>query len=126
MYLTHVDQCGFHELPGRRSADPLAGIDVGSLSVRLARLTSGPRAPHLHPSCAEVIYVMEGHGTAWLDGERTRVGAGDIFVFPAGRPHATLPDPGTEMLLLCTFPVDDLAGNTVEFDEAIELPRMPE
>lgn len=121
MYHTRIDQCAFQQLPGRRSANPLAGVDVGSLSVRLVHLTDGPRTPNLHPSCVEVIYVLKGDGTAWVDGEKTRVHAGDIFVFPTGKPHATLPDSGTEMLLLCMFPVDDLAANMVELTETIEL-----
>jgi quercetin dioxygenase-like cupin family protein len=121
MHLTRADQSHFRQLPGRRSADPLAGLDVGRLSMRFARLTPGPRNPHLHPGCVEVIYVVEGRGTAWLAGETTPVRAGDLFVVPAGVAHATLPDQGTEMLVLCVFPVDDLAANTVELDGEVTL-----
>jgi len=121
MYVRRVEKCDFRQLPGRRSANPLADLDVGPLSIRFVRLTDGPRSPNLHPSCVEVIYVLEGRGTAWLNGETTRVSAGDLFVFPAGEPHATLPDRGTEMFVLCAFPVDDLAANTVELDDEIEL-----
>jgi quercetin dioxygenase-like cupin family protein len=121
MHLTRTDQCHFRQLPGRRSADPLAGVDVGPLSVRFTRLTPGSRCPHLHPDCVEVIYVVEGRGTAWVEGETTPVRAGDLFVVPAGAAHATLPDQGTEMLVLCAFPVDDLGANTVEMDGEVTL-----
>ena len=121
MHRVPLDELRFRDLPGRRAADPLAGVDAGELSVRYSRLRSGPRAPHRHPRCVEVIHVLEGTGTAWQDGETTRVGPGDFYVVPAGVPHATLPDPGTEMLLFCAFPVADLAANTEELEGDIDL-----
>jgi quercetin dioxygenase-like cupin family protein len=121
VYLVPADSLPFREAPGRRVADPLDGVDAGPLSVRYSRLRPGPRSPHRHPGCVEVIHVLEGEGTAWLDGETTHVRAGDLYLIPAGVPHATLPDPGNEMLLLCAFPVADLAAVTEELDGPIEL-----
>lgn len=121
MHLVRGDSLAFRELPGRRVADPLEGVDAGALSVRYSRLRPGPRNPHRHPGCAEVIHVLEGSGTAWLDGETISVRAGDLYVIPAGLPHATLPDPGNEMLLLCAFGVADLVAVTEELEGTIEL-----
>jgi quercetin dioxygenase-like cupin family protein len=121
VHRVHPDRLQFRRLPGRQSADPLEGVDVGELSVRFARLTPGPRSPHRHPSCVEVIHVLEGTGTAWQDGETTAVGPGDVYVVPVGVAHATLPDPGNEMLVICAFPVGDLAANTEELEGPIEL-----
>lgn len=116
-------ELAFGHLPGRRSADPLAGLDpggaAGALSIRLARLTAGPRAPHRHPGSVEVIYVVEGEGTHWQEGETARVEPGDVVLVPAGVAHATLPD--SEMLLYCVFPVATLEGNVEELDAPIEL-----
>lgn len=91
------------------------------MSVRLARLYAGPRSPHRHPRSVEVIYVLEGAGVNWQDGETARVSTGDIVLVPAGVAHATLPDPGSEMLVLCVFPVSDLAGNLEELDQIVTL-----
>lgn len=119
MRVTRAGELAFGQLPGRRSADPLAGADVGALSIRVARLTAGPRAPHRHPSSVEVICVLEGEGTHWQEGETARVGPGDVVLVPVGVAHATIPD--DEMLLYCAFPVASLAGNVEELDEPIEL-----
>jgi len=119
MDVRRLAELAFGELPGRRSADPLAGLDAGALSVRLARLAAGPRAPHRHPHSAETIFVVEGEGTHWQEGETARVRPGDVVLVPAGVAHATLPD--AEMLLYCVFPVASLAGNVEELDEPIDL-----
>jgi quercetin dioxygenase-like cupin family protein len=121
VHLVRADALPFRDRPGRRVLDPLEGTDPGSLSVRYSRLRPGPRSPHRHPGCVEVIHVLEGAGTAWLDGETTRVRAGDLYVIPAGVPHCTIPDAGNEMLLLCTFPVADLAAETEELEGTVEL-----
>jgi quercetin dioxygenase-like cupin family protein len=119
MRIVRTAELAFGQLSGRLSADPLAGFDAGPLSIRFARLAAGPRAPHRHPRCAEAIYVVEGEGTHWQEGETARVGPGDVVLVPAGVAHATLPD--SEMLLYCAFPVASLEGHVEELGEAIEL-----
>jgi quercetin dioxygenase-like cupin family protein len=114
-------ELAYRQLPGRLSADPLAGLDAGPVSVRFARLTEGRRTPHRHPDCAEVIHVLEGEGTFWQDGETARVRAGDVVVVPAGAAHATIPDPGGELRLYCVFAVATLDGRTEELEGEIEL-----
>lgn len=114
------DELRFVELPGRASADPLAlleGADGAGLSVRVVRMGARPgRRPHRHPHSVEVVHVLGGTGTAWLDGRRTAVGPGDTFLIPVGAAHATLPDPGETLELLCVFPHADLAANLDELE----------
>jgi quercetin dioxygenase-like cupin family protein len=119
MRITRTTELAFGHLPGRLSADPLAGLEPGPLSIRFARLAAGPRAPHRHPHSIEVIYVVEGEGTHWQEGETARVQPGDVVLVPSGVAHATLPD--SEMLLYCVFPVASLEGNVEELDAPIEL-----
>jgi quercetin dioxygenase-like cupin family protein len=114
MHIVRTAELAFGQLPGRLSADPLAGLDVGAMTIRFARLAAGPRAPHRHPLSAEAIYVIEGNGTHWQDGETERVGPGDVVLVSAGVAHATIPD--SEMLLYCVFPVASLDGNVEELD----------
>jgi quercetin dioxygenase-like cupin family protein len=113
------DLC-FVELPGRASADPLALLGGGAgtgVSVRLVRMDAAPgRRPHRHPHSVEVVHVLGGQGTAWLDGRRTAVGPGDTFLVPVGAAHATLPDPGETLELLCVFPHADLGANLDELE----------
>ena len=106
----------FAQLPGRETADPLAGGPDVDASVRVVRIAPGPRTPHRHPFSAEVFYVVAGTGVAWEDGQRTPVTAGDVVVLPRGVPHATVA--GEEgMVLVCFFPHPDLRGNTEELAE---------
>jgi quercetin dioxygenase-like cupin family protein len=91
------------------------------MSVRFARLSPGPRAPHRHPRSAEVIYVVEGEGTHWQEGEVERVEPGDVVLVPRDVAHATIPADERGMLLYCVFPLESLDGNVEELDEPIEL-----
>jgi quercetin dioxygenase-like cupin family protein len=109
----------FITLPGRESADPFRLLGGGmaeiGLSVRVVRMAHDPsRSAHVHAHSAEAVYVVGGHGTLWADGERHPLRAGDTVLVPAGTPHATLPDPGEDMLLVCFFPHPDLAANIQE------------
>ncbi|MGH3025920.1 MAG: cupin domain-containing protein [Gaiellaceae bacterium] len=122
-FVARVAAAAFRQLPGRLSADPCADVELGELSVRFARLHPGPRTPHRHPHSVEVIYVIEGDGVCWQNGETARVSPGDVVVVPRGTAHATIPDPDSELLLFCVFPVGDLPGNIEELDGVIELSR---
>ncbi len=114
------DAIRFVPLPGRMSADPFAG-DPGESSARQVVLepTSG-RSPHRHPLTEEVVYVAEGRGCVWLDGEFHPVQAGSWVRIPVGTPHATLADPGERLSLICFFPHGDLANNIEELDQPLD------
>ncbi|HEX6446783.1 MAG TPA: cupin domain-containing protein [Streptosporangiales bacterium] len=115
MIVRRLADASFRELPGRLSADPLAGVDDAGAGVRLVRLAAGAeRRPHRHPRSPEIVYVAEGSGRAWQDGEVQPVSAGDVVLVPLGVPHMTVPD--TAMLLVCFFPDPDVATNMEELD----------
>jgi len=48
--------------------------------------TSEPDPPHSHPH-EQVSYVAEGEVLFILDGEQSRLGPGDVFLVPSGKPH---------------------------------------
>lgn len=103
-------------LPGRLSADPVPAEIGADYSVRVVRVPPGPRTPHLHPHSDEVTYVVSGTGSAWEGDIRTAVGPGDIVFVPRGAAHATVANGDEELVLLCFFPLPDLASNLVELD----------
>lgn len=106
------------ELPGRAAADPLSNVDQEEMSVRIVTLPSGlPRNAHYHPHSAEFYYVLKGRGVVWWNGTLHPVKEGDSVFLPKGYPHATVPDPGEEMNLLCFFPHPNLRENLVELKE---------
>jgi quercetin dioxygenase-like cupin family protein len=113
----------FDELPGRASANPFPGMDSEAMSVRLVRVVAGGgRTPHRHPESAEAIYVVRGRGQLWEEGSLRPVAAGDCALIPRGVAHATVPDPGNSMELVCFFPHPDLRANLEELDGPIDLP----
>lgn len=111
MTITNRESLEFVTLPGRDSADPLAGQGAAS-SARYVRLRRDPsRTAHRHPHSEEVVLVVVGAGYVWVDGDRWPVAEGDIVRIPAGVAHATVPNEGAAMELMCFFPHPDLAEN---------------
>jgi quercetin dioxygenase-like cupin family protein len=117
----------FEARPGRESADPLAGPSTdpfsgagGDFSVRIVRLSRGAvRWAHRHPRSVELLHVTKGRGVLWEGGVERRFVQGDTALVPAGVPHATVPDPGTDMELICFFPYSDLDDNIEELEDMI-------
>ena len=106
----------FADLPGRRSADPLRGLD-SKTSLRIVELERSPgRVAHRHPLTEEVVYVAAGSGDVWIDGKTHAVTPGDIVHIPVGLPHATVPAPGETMRLVCFFPHPKLSENIEDTD----------
>lgn len=113
----------FVELPGRAAADPFAGTG-GDCSARVVRLRRSPgRRAHLHPLSEELVFVAAGRGVVWIDGELHPASAGDLVRIPPGTPHATVPDEGVEMELVCFFPHPDLAANLEETEIVVTEPE---
>lgn len=128
MIVGRPEDLQFAALPGRWSADPFTGgAEAEGMSLRVVRIgDDGPRSPHRHPRSAEAVYVAEGRGQAWVDGEVARVAAGDAVLVPQGVPHATVPEEGEQLLLVCFFPDEDLATNTEELSgDVTSLARGP-
>jgi quercetin dioxygenase-like cupin family protein len=49
--------------------------------------TDQPDPPHSHPH-EQVSYVAEGEVLLLMDGERTHLQPGDVFLVPSGKPHS--------------------------------------
>jgi len=65
------------------------------------------------------MYVVTGSGHVWLEGQQLPITAGDIVYIPTGAAHATVPEPGRRVELMCFFPHPDLSSNIVETDIAV-------
>lgn len=107
-------------LPGRKSLEIVSG-EKGSSAVTL-RLVEIPvprpgetlRGPHRHQGFEECIYVMSGEGRTEADSGQYPLKAGDTILIPPGEMHVTR-NTGTEpLVLLCFFPVADVAKRTTE------------
>ena len=107
-------------LAGRKSIEIVSG-EKGSQAVTL-RLVEIPvpkpgetqRGPHYHQGFEECIYVLSGQGTTHADSGEHALEAGDTILIPAGEKHVTRNTGNEPLVLLCFFPVNDIAKRTQE------------
>ena len=107
-------------LPGRKSLE-IVSSEKGSQAVTLRLVEipvpkpgETPRAPHFHQGFEECIYVMSGEGCTEADSGKHPLRAGDTILIPPGEKHVTRNTGAEPLVLLCFFPVADIAQRTRE------------
>jgi uncharacterized cupin superfamily protein len=64
---------------------------VGAQKLSVAIMNCHPHAVvrpmHAHRDIEEVIFILDGEGEAWVDGERANFKKGDAVLFPANSVH---------------------------------------
>jgi quercetin dioxygenase-like cupin family protein len=107
-------------LPGRTALEIVSGEKgAHAVTLRLVEIpvpTPGetPRGPHQHSDFEECIYVLAGRGTTYADSGTYEMQAGDALLVPPGEKHVTRNTGDQPLMLLCFFPVADIAGGTRE------------
>jgi len=66
--------------------------------------------PHRHASCVDVMVIVQGTGTATVDGEPRRIGPGDVILNPPGTLHGIKND-GTERIVWLVIQSPPPSGN---------------
>ena len=115
-------------LPGRTSLEIVSG-EKGARGVTL-RLVEIPvptvgepqRGPHHHDDTEECIYVLSGKATTYAESGEFPLEAGDTILMPAGEKHVTRNTGSGPLVLLCFFPVADVAKST----EEAPSPQVPQ
>ena len=111
-------------LPGRKSLEIVSGEKgARGVTLRLAEIPvpepgETPRGPHHHCDFEECIFVLSGEGTTHAESGEYPLKQGDTIVIPPGEKHVTRNTGSEPLLLLCFFPVPDIARTTEE-------PRLP-
>ncbi len=107
-------------LAGRKSLEIVSG-EKGSQAVTLRlveipvpKAGEAPRGPHYHQGFEECIYVLSGQGTTQADSGDYPLKAGDTILIPPGEKHVTRNTGAEPLVLLCFFPVNDIAKRTHE------------
>ena len=107
-------------LPGRKSLEIVSG-DKGARAVTLrlveipaAKPGETPRGPHRHNDFEECIYVLSGEGYTEADSGKYPLKAGDTILIPPGEMHVTRNTGAGPLMLLCFFPVPDVASRSQE------------
>jgi mannose-6-phosphate isomerase-like protein (cupin superfamily) len=79
------------ELPGRRLQWLVTPDTMGARNLSLAVMDcpvgSTVRPLHGHRDTEEVLFILEGEGEAWVDGEVAPFSQGDAVLFPANSKH---------------------------------------
>lgn len=107
-------------LPGRTSIEILSGEKgAHGMTFRMVEIPvpapgDPQRGPHYHNDTEECIYVLSGRATTYADSGEYPLEAGDTLLMPAGEKHVTRNTGSQPLVLLCFFPVADVAKATEE------------
>lgn len=118
-------------LPGRKAIEIVSGEKgARGVTLRLAEIPVAqpgetPRGPHQHSDFEECIYVLSGTGTTFADSGEFPLKPGDTLLVPAGEKHVTRNTGSEPLLLLCFFPVADIAPGTGEPGVSTLASRKP-
>jgi mannose-6-phosphate isomerase-like protein (cupin superfamily) len=102
-------------LPGRNSFEIVSGTKgSNSSTLRLVEIAvpvegEALREFHHHPACEECIVVLSGEGTTHTEHAQYQLQPGDTLLIPAGERHVTRNTGSQPLMLLCFFPVADIA-----------------
>jgi quercetin dioxygenase-like cupin family protein len=118
-------------LPGRNALEILSGesgargVTLRLVEIPVPKPGEQPRSWHQHDDFEECIFVLAGHGTTCTQNTEHPLLPGDTILVPPGEKHMTC-NTGTEpLLLLCFFPVADIAKRTVEPSPVTKAARKP-
>jgi quercetin dioxygenase-like cupin family protein len=79
------------DLPGRKLQWLVTPETIGARNVSMAVMDCPPgavvRPLHSHRDIEEFIFILEGEGEAWVDGEVASFKEGDAVLFPANSRH---------------------------------------
>ena len=101
------------------------GDTVGTryLTENLTRIGPGLALPHphSHTDIEEIVFVLEGEGEIWMDGDTFAVTQGDSVFYPPGSKHTVRNTGDTTLALLCFFstPHYRQEGAYVTYDDEV-------
>lgn len=112
-------------LPGRKLRWVVTNDNTNAQHCTMCVIQVQPgqtvKPAHSHPNGEEVIYIVEGSGRVWIEGEIEPVKAGCAVLFPQGKIHMLQNSGDTVMKVACFFaPPSDLS--TYKFFPEIEFP----
>jgi quercetin dioxygenase-like cupin family protein len=79
--------------------------DDGKVRIMQAILDPGCSIGlHKHEDSSEIVYILEGSGTAYLDGVKETLHAGMVHYCPKGSSHTMINDSKEPLKVLCVVP----------------------
>jgi len=116
-------------LPGRKAMEIVSGergargVTLRQVEIPVANPGEPLRAAHQHSEFEECIYTLSGEGTTFADSGEYEMRPGDTLLMPAGEKHVTRNTGSAPLVLLCFFPVADVAGATQEPGVSLRTPK---
>lgn len=109
------------KLPGRSLQWIVTPETIGSekLSVNIMNCPShsAVKSLHSHKDVEEVLFILEGEGEAWVDGELGKFKKGDSVLFPANSKHQVKNTGNSELITVCIFSSSNAADSYVNYKE---------
>jgi mannose-6-phosphate isomerase-like protein (cupin superfamily) len=105
-------------LPGRKALEIVSGAQgANTITLRLVEIPvpkpgDPPRSRHHHSDFEECIFVLSGQGTMHSDSGQYNLVPGDTMLVSPGDRHATHNTGAEPLMLLCFFPVPEIASRT--------------
>jgi quercetin dioxygenase-like cupin family protein len=88
------------------------GVTLRLVEIPVVKPGDTLRAAHQHSEFEECIYTLSGRGTTIADSGEYEMRPGDTLLMPPGEKHVTRNTGNEPLVLLCFFPVADIAANT--------------
>lgn len=110
-------------LEGRDLRWIITGETVGATQMSIAVMHCFPNAIvkplHGHKDIEEVIYILEGQGEAWIDGDLVSFEKGDAVFFPANSKHQVRNTSDHTLVTASIFSQPTSPGQYVIYDESM-------
>lgn len=94
------------KLPGRELQWLVTPETIGAEKISMAIMDCPPgstvRPLHSHRDIEEILFILDGEGEAWVDGEVASFKQGDAVLFPANSKHMVR-NIGTTSLRTCSI-----------------------
>ena len=96
---------------------------VGAKQMAIAVMHCFPNAIvkplHSHKGIEEVIYILEGQGQSWIDGELVDFKKGDAVFFPADSKHQVKNTSGEMLVTLSIFSQPTSPDQYISYPESM-------
>jgi uncharacterized cupin superfamily protein len=118
-------------LPGRKAVEIVSGergargVTLRIVEIPAVRPGDALRTAHHHSDFEECIYTLSGQGTTFADSGEYAMRPGDTLLMAPGEKHVTRNTGREPLVLLCFFPVADIAAATQEPGVSSRTPKKP-
>jgi mannose-6-phosphate isomerase-like protein (cupin superfamily) len=91
IHIASLSDVPAQKLPGRELQWLVTPETIGAEKISMAIMDCPPgstvRPLHSHRDIEEILFILEGAGEAWVDGEVAPFKQGDAVLFPANSKH---------------------------------------